>query len=148
MIDWQKAMNWGLGSFAILWLGVTFWPVSFWFSVDHVTVSDAAVGETPAMSVSRTINRPFNATWRVELERQTSRGGFIFITKASGDNRYSLDSALPENLDLDWWTYPKTFRPSPGRYRIETCWNLAVAGTSHKPLCIHSNVFTIKGKDT
>lgn len=145
MIDWQKSANWGFGAFAILWLAITFAPLSLWFTVDRVTVMDAPFGTAPKMQVSRTIHRPFVAAWRVELEQKTD-DGFTLISTATGEGRYAIDNRLPADLDLDWWTYPKVMRPQPGEYRLETCWSLILWGTAHRPLCVASNTFTITEK--
>ena len=142
MININKSASWFLAALGMIWAAATFWPVSWWFDVQSVQVSDAVEGEAPKMTVVRTINRPFVANWRVELEAKTD-DGFVLIQSTDGYGRYSVDNKLPADLDLDWWTYPKQFRPAPGQYRLETCWTLIIAGQLHSPLCVQSNTFTI-----
>ena len=141
--DHNSATKWVLGAAGAIWFVANFWPASWWLTVTSITVHDAVQGTSPKMTVARTINRSFEATWRVELERETP-DGFEFASVAKGENTYGLDSRLPFNLDLDWWTYPKELRPKPGRYRIETCWTIITRPAHPTPLCVTSNTFTIK----
>lgn len=119
-------------------------PVSLWLDVRSVHVSDTVSGQQPVMVVDRTIKRNFDAVWRVELEREFSEGRFGIVEIARGDSSYNPDAQLPEPLTMDWWTYPKEFRLLPGRYRIETCWRIAMDIIADRRKCIMSNVFEVR----
>jgi hypothetical protein len=145
----HKATSYRLKIFAAMALVLHLWgglPTQIWFSVANVQVDDAIVGMAPKMDVDRVINRTFTGSWRVELERKVA-GGFEFADSAQSEGQfeYDVDNVLPENLDFDWWTWPKKLRPAPGFYRIETCWALHFVLIADRQLCVKSNVFEIKG---
>ena len=143
MINIQKSLSWYASALITALLIAYFWPVSHWLDVRSITVSDAAYGHSPKMIVDRQIKIPFFATWQVELERENSFGRFVFVRKADGANSYTTSLDLPDDLNLDWWTYPKRFNIDPGNYRIETCWRIKVYAIPKPPVCVLSNTFTI-----
>lgn len=143
MMHVQKGFAWWIAATALLVVADRFWPSSWWFEVYSAHVEDARAGTSPQMTVERYIHRPFLATWRVELEREVAPGVFEFVTKASGENSYTVESKLPDPLFMDWWTYPVTWDIAPGRYRIETCWTIQPDAVQPRRLCATSNTFTI-----
>ena len=124
----------------ILWAGI---PASLWIDVGSVTVADAIEGEAPKLVVDRTVKRSFAGLRQVELEKKGTRG-FVQIDKAVGGDNYRPDNELPEDLDMDWWTAPKQFRPLPGRYRIETCWTVILTWIKDRRTCVVSNTYTVR----
>lgn len=135
---------WGGCVVGLYLLAVAFPPATFWLEVKSVHVEDSRHGEAALMQVSRAIHRPFEAKWRVELEREVTDGRFLFLRSASGENQYGPQAVLPEPLTLDWWTYPQEWRPMPGHYRIETCWTIRVPGLFDRVTCVVSNTFEVK----
>lgn len=135
---------WGTCVIALYLVAVAFPPATFWLSVKSVHVDDAERGQPPVMEVVRTIRRPFEAKWRVQLEREVADGRFLFLRSVSGENQYGPQAVLPEPLTLDWWTHPQRWRPMPGHYRIETCWTIRVPGLFDRMTCAVSNTFEVK----
>lgn len=146
MISVSRSLAWWIAAVAVIIAADRFAPVSIWFEVGKIEVMDADQGTAPVMHVERTINYPFFGHWSVELEREGQNGGFVYVTRASGENKYAKDARLPDPLNMDWWTYPMQLRPEPGRYRLETCWTVVPLTFSPKRLCVQSNTFTIRGK--
>ena len=143
MIHLQKSFSWYLFVLGLVYLAVSLWPASFWLRVESIYVHSANVGEQPRMEVRRTIKRPFQAEWRVELERKVG-DSYVFVTRAHGSNFYATDSKIPDPLFLDWWTYPKVMDIRPGIYRLETCWTIqADAPFPEKSVCFVSNDFNV-----
>lgn len=144
MINLNRAFAWWFSATVVAITALNLAPASIWFAVDHIRIADTVEGGQPEMDVSRTIKRPFSANWRVELEREMAPGTFVFQTKATGENRYSTDSKLPDPLTLDWWTYPTLWNLEPGRYRTETCWEIDPPQPfPEKRVCVTSNTFTV-----
>jgi hypothetical protein len=100
-------------------------PASFWLEVNHISVFDTVVGQSPLMVVDRTIHRPFKAQWIAEVERWDG-DSFEVLPNCTGrgENNYSPENKLPKRLDLKWWVYPTDCTLEPGQYRIETRWTL------------------------
>lgn len=143
MINIQRSFIWWFAALTVLVLIDAFMPARWWFSVRSVHVEDTIVGVSPKMTVDRVIKRPFTARWRVELERITPSGRFVFIDASRGDNSYTIDADLPNPLTLDWWIYPETWNIKPGQYRIQTCWTLKPDFFSERTVCNNSNTFRV-----
>lgn len=122
-------------------------PTSRWLDVGGITVQDADLGESPHVSVVRTINRPFTAEWTVTLRRETPGGHATFCARHGRDD-YRVDSALPSGTDLDWWMdIPSNNLPCPaippGRYIVTVLWTLQIPGLNPKVVRAESNTFKI-----
>ena len=118
-------------------------PTRWWFEVRAVHVFDTVEGTAPAMAISRSINRPFSARWRVEVERETD-GGFANWCTQTGSNEYTTDNVLPDPLTLDWWTWPRQCDLPAGRYRVDTQWSVELAPNRHRRIRVVSNTFTVR----
>ncbi len=144
----QRVNNRGLSvamammSAYLIWDGL---PASLWLDVRSVVVFDAQQGEAPKMQIDRNIRRDFDGVYRVEFERQNRFGLFTIIPKLNTTDSvsYNTDARPPADIDLDWWTYPKTVRLDPGSYRIETCWTIKLMLLADRHTCVKSNVFRI-----
>lgn len=117
-------------------------PASHWLRVDRVQVIDAEAMTPPPMIVERQIRREFRATWIVTVMRRNALGFHVFCT-ARGENDYRPENVLPEDLDLDWWTWPVQCRLPPGSYYVNTVWTLHPAGYPPKEVRSTSNIFEI-----
>lgn len=117
-------------------------PASHWFRVDRVEVLDADALSIPPMIVERQIRRPFRATWVVTVMREGGGGFYTFCT-ARGENDYLPENTLPEDLNLDWWTWPHHCSLPAGRYYVNTAWTLYPAGYPPKEVRIRSNTFAM-----
>lgn len=147
-VDIRKSLAWWLLAIAAMVTADRFWPASWWIDVGQVHVEDSVVGTPPRMKVDRTINRVFYGTWRVEIEKVSPTGGFVFIPPpAYGENLYEPQNELPDPLDLEWWGNAAMARPAPGSYRIETCWRIFPQIFSPRRFCRTSNLFEIRNAD-
>lgn len=118
-------------------------PASYWFTVKSVHVSDSVAASSPLMKVDRIIRREFDADWNAEVEREV-QGRFLLVCQGRGHNTYSPDNALPDHLDLNWWTYPKRCDLAPGRYRVTTSWKIRPDRLSPRRVQAISNTFEIR----
>lgn len=118
-------------------------PVSYWFDVRSVNISNSIAGVSPRMAVDRTINRPFRADWRITVLKQID-SGWTSVCTAPGSNDYGPDARLPPDLDLDWWTFPTECNLVPGTYTVRTLWEVKVLGFLSKDIRILSNIFTVE----
>jgi hypothetical protein len=102
------------------------WPMSFYYELRSVTISDAMEGETPKVVVDRSIHRDFRGRYEIVIMRAV--GGeyepFWACGQHTSERRtYLVGAVLPENLDLDWWMdvppNPPCLLP-PGQYQVVT----------------------------
>lgn len=133
---------------AFLWAAyLSLWPnlapASYWLVVDEVTVMDTMEGQTPDMKVSRQIKRPFKGAWIATVMVKEQGGEFSTFCTAPGTNDYVTNAALPRNLNLDWWTWPKTCQLPKGTYRVRTLWVIYADGYPEKSVRKVSNEFII-----
>lgn len=128
-------------SYQAVWPNVA--PASYWFQVDRVEVLDAEALAPPPMIVERQIRRAFRATWVVTVMREGAKGFYTFCT-ARGENDYWPGNALPDVLNLDWWTWPHQCQLPAGRYVVNTVWTLNPVGYPAKEVRIRSNIFTVR----
>lgn len=134
-------VSWYYGSSLIS----TLTPASAYLDVRSVHVDDATIGVPPKMQVDRAINHNFHGRWNVDVERMTADGRFVQVCQAHGEGNYATDNDLPEDLDLDWWTYPVKCTPTvPGKYRVETVWVIELASGLTKEVRIISNTFEVR----
>lgn len=126
----------------VLLVTVALWPASWWFSVNGLTVLDAKPGVSPVVVIDRVIHRDFRAQWVVTVMRQGANGFYTYCT-ARGENDYRPDAALPDVVDLDWWTTPKRCKLQVGTYYVKTLWTIHVPGLPAKEVRVQSNVFRV-----
>ncbi len=144
--------HWGLALIAawLLLISAPKWPhlmpASHWFEVRSVHVFDTFEGFPPKMAVDRTIHRPFQGDWIATVMRQESGGRFTTYCPAPGSSDYRPTASLPENLDLNWWTWPRKCDLPPGVYRINTLWVLNLPEDATKYVRVTSNEFKVRAK--
>ncbi len=122
-------------------------PAEFWFEVRSVYILDTVEGTSPAMDLDRVIRRPFNGRWIVTVMRKGPGGAFYTHCTASGTHDYRPENALPPDLDLDWWTWPRVCGLTPGIYRVHAAWFLRIDGWPTKSVRTTSNAFTVSAAD-
>lgn len=134
-----------------------FWPASYWFRVDLISVEDAPFGVVPRMVVDRTINRSFTGNFSAEVEiKSLNHSGYKLICVGKGEDiRYGVDNVLGDDLDLDWWLNGACQSPlgrkviniatlPVGKYRVDTCWKIFPDNFfSPRTTCKASNEFRI-----
>jgi hypothetical protein len=111
--------------------------------VRRVYVNDTFVGTIPTIEVDRIIWRDFHGQWLAEVEQQQRGGGFAVVCAESGYSNYRTDAVMPDQLDLDWWTYPRHCELEPGIYRVDTVWRWQPPGFPIKETRYMSNTFTV-----
>lgn len=113
------------GFAVILWASTFYQDPDDWMVVEKVHVFDAVAGTSPNMEVNRKIVQPFRGTWLAEVNKR-GQYGWTAVCSASGTNYYEPKDNLPDDIDLDWWTYPTKCPLGPGEYRVETVWTIRV----------------------
>ncbi|KKJ75459.1 hypothetical protein WH95_18645 [Kiloniella litopenaei] len=118
-------------------------PASHWMEVQSVVVSDAKAGKAPLLSVERSIHKKFTATWVAEIHKKQPSGVFATTCFQDGKNVYTPTDKLPDNIDLNWWTYPTVCDLGEGEYRMVTVWVIAPENFPAKRVEIASNIFKV-----
>lgn len=119
-------------------------PNSYWFEVAHVQIMDSTVGITPKMIVARSVIRPFRGRWIVTIKKvQDETSSYYKECSSVGENDYRPETALPSNLDLNWWTFPVHCDLQAGTYIVDTSWKFHVLFFERTVRAV-SNVFVIK----
>lgn len=139
--DW----NW-FAVIALVWAGLlipVYLPASFWLDVRAVHIDDSFSGAAPRMSVDRIIHRPFKGDWTATVMRKDSLGFAVYCT-ANGSADYRPDTSLPEDVNLNWWTWPTVCPLPPGTYLVKTLWVLHLPLFPDKEVRNTSNVFKVK----
>lgn len=131
------------------WIWVTTWvlvhhysPGSWWLEVHRIEVKDSVVGKSPSMIVDRTIHRSFFGSWTVTILKKGVAGYYTYCV-ARGTSDYRPNVVLPDNPDLDWWTWPTKCPLSAGEYVVNTLWRIEPQGYPVKEIRVSSNSFTI-----
>lgn len=130
------------GWVCVLGLSLFHRSADYWFSVDRVFVFDSIEGTTPKMEVTRTIKRPFRGTWITEINKKGDNGFFVFCS-ATGTNNYKPHDALPDPVDLNFWTWPTRCELPPGEYQLDTTWTIRPTDFSPREVSIASNIFFV-----
>lgn len=101
-------------------------PMSRYYELRTVTVSDTTVDASPRVIVDRSIERDFRGRFEVEVLR--AEGGQFVVWWECGPHSsdwrtYRPEAVLPSDMDLDWWMGIPPNRPCPlppGTYKIFT----------------------------
>ncbi len=138
---------------ALKWIGLLWFafvavayltPASMWFDVRYVRVPDAKANEPIKMLVAREIKRPFQGTWTVAVRQLLDNGSLYTVCHASGASHYNVRAALPDSVDLQWWTRGECKTLQPGKYLIETAWQMQLPILPDKHIDISSNIFEVR----
>ncbi len=121
-------------------------PNSYWFEVARIHVMDSIVGIPPKITVARDVVRPFRGKWIVTVKKaqdEAETSAYYKECVASGESDYRPETVLPQNLDLNWWTFPVHCDLQPGTYIVDTSWKFHVMFLD-RTVRVVSNVFVIK----
>lgn len=115
-----------------------------WFVVKNVFVPDHLEGENPLLVYARTVHKPFNATWNVDVhllgEAETS------VCTGSGNSTYTSTEVLPESgVELSWFI-GKRCQLKPGNYTLHTTWEMRIPDYPPKVTTYISNSFLVLEK--
>lgn len=135
-----------------IWIGVISWgyredftPVQHWFEVRSVQVVRVDGGQCSQIEMwaDRAIHRPFHGEWTVTLMRRMSSGAFTTFEVYTGRSDYRPGNALPDRIDLCWWTWPAMPELPPGVYRINARWDITTGRGAHKVVLAETEVFEV-----
>lgn len=138
----------GAGSFAI---GTYYWSsepsAAHWFEASNMHIADTSVGISPSLSVDRIIKKDFRGTWLVAVESYSNnRDTYYVYCTATGTIEYRPGRVLPDDINLDWWTWPTKCDLKEGSYQVTTTWIIYPEVYSPKEVTITSNVFKVGAK--
>jgi len=117
-------------------------PVTAWFEVRRVTVSDTVVGKDPTLIVDRTVKHPFYGEWIVAV-RKLMPDGFVTICYGTGAGTYRIDVIVPQPYSLERWAGKKCLL-GEGQYRVDTRWVIEAPGYPPKEFTNISNLFKVE----
>lgn len=121
---------------------LAFLPASLWLEVRSIQVLDSTAGVSPRMIVDRTVSQPFQGDWIVTVLEVTDEG-YEPVCTAPGASDYDPENRLPNDLDLDWWTFPTQCRLDPGKYIVRTVWVIHAYPGIDKTVRAVSGIFTV-----
>lgn len=125
-------------------------PMSYFYELRSVTVSDTVAGVSPKMVVDRTIKRDFRGRFEIEIMRVD---GSEFIAwwecgaHGSDWRVYRKGASIPAGMDLDWWMGIPPNAPCPlrpGRYKIVSMIFAKGWLGSELSTTVDSNIFTVR----
>lgn len=141
--DWMYRYRWWPWCVTLLLLPMMIWPVSWWFEVSRVHITDSRVGEQIPLVIDRKIKRAFDARWSVTI-RQWDAGWTVYCV-ANGEQSYRPDADLPKKPTLHWWTWGRCHPLPAGKYEVITTWRLDPPHTwISKRMEVVSNVFEVR----
>lgn len=132
---------WVSAAWLAVFVGIHFWPTSYWFEPRRVQVHDAEAGQPITMHVVRTIHRPFHADWHVRVW-QATHGGWEVVCAGTGGGSYRPDAVIPGTITLHRWSGGNCETLPPGSYQISTTWLIHRSVLPGALVSIESNVFT------
>lgn len=118
-------------------------PAAWILEINSVHVDNAVAGVPPMMEVDRVIHQNFEGEWTATVMKKGTRGFYTYCT-ATGANDYRPDAELPDNLNLDWWTWPTTCVLPAGTYKVKTLWVIHLPMFPDKEVRNVSNVFEVR----
>lgn len=121
-------------------------PNDYWMTAGNIQAENGTVEMLPRVNMVRIINRPFYGSWDVIVRKRVDNG-WSGVCPYSGSTKFELDTAMPEDADLAWWSgyhLKCTTEIEPGTYFISSCWTIERPFTIDKIICRESNVFEIK----
>lgn len=99
-------------------------PMSQYYDMRSVTVSDTKEGLSPQLLVDRTIRRDFRGRFEIEIMRAQGSEFVVWWecgSHVSGWRTYRDEAVLPASLNLDWWMGIPPNQPCPlppGTYKV------------------------------
>ena len=131
-----------LSGFLVVYLALVAIPAKWIWYEPHVLT----VGDGPgAIRFDRIIKRDFVGRYSGSIRDVTTSA--IVCDFNGGPFTYRKDSALPERIDLEWWTGKEQCSDlDAGSYVLETCWAVVDplwGMLPDKSVCLTSNVFKV-----
>lgn len=125
-------------------------PMSRYYELRSVSVSDTRVGVSPHMIVDRVIHRDFRGRYEVDIMR--AEGSSFAVWWDCGIHEtdwrtYRAQATLPPDLDLDWWLGIPPARECtlpPGTYKILTTVYAHGPFGAELNTTTESNLFTVR----
>ena len=125
-------------------------PMSYFYELRSVTVSDADFGVSPNVIVDRTVHRDFSGRFEIEIMKAEDSEFSVYWACGEHDSdwrTYRDEAAFPPNMNLDWWMGIPPNRACvlpPGTYKIISTiyaqgWLGAILRTT-----TDSNVFVVR----
>lgn len=119
-------------------------PASIWFDAKSLRISDAIVGTSPSVALTREINLDFIAIWQVTIHDVTT-GKPQAACVSMNKQKYYSTAILPDNLDLNWLTLGRCGTPEKGRYMVTINYEVVTPWfMPNKHDEVVSNIFTIQ----
>lgn len=113
-----------------------------WFVVSNVAVPDFIQGSDPIITYSRDVRLPFIGHWLADIHKAGSESTFP-VCSGSGTSRYEPTDAMPDTgVTLSWFMDKKCDLP-PGKYILDTTWQIDPEGYPQKTTRFTSNPFTV-----
>jgi hypothetical protein len=121
-------------------------PSSFWFEPKQLIIAHAQEGEDPLIQYTRTIHRPFRATYSVTIRKMGDNGLEEYCYNETSRD-YSPSAGLARHLTLSWLYSKKDCPLVPGTYVVNIHWRLFPPFFDEKDARLVSNVFEVRKKD-
>lgn len=137
-IPWIIILVVGYGAIANFTRSIV--PNSHFMEITMKIVNDTRTGVSPILVVERFINQEFVAEWTVTV-REVGDAGLSVVCVGRGRAHYSPKTLLPNPVSLDWWIGHNKCQLRPGRYRIDTSWE--IIGETNRVLRSNSNIFQV-----
>ena len=125
-------------------------PMSRYYELRTVTVSDTRPGVSPSMVVDRTIHQDFRGRRDIEIKQVVGSEFEVWWDcgpHVSEWRTYRAGSALPADLNLDWWMRIPPLRECPlpvGTYKVIS--TICAQSYLGAEVCttVDSNVFSVQ----
>ena len=137
-IPWIIILVVGYGAIANFTRSIV--PNSHFMEIKTMIVNDTRTGVSPILVVERFIKQEFVAEWTVTV-REVSDAGLSVVCVGRGRSHYSPKTLLPNPISLDWWIGHNTCNLTPGRYRLDTSWE--IIGETNRVIRSNSNIFQV-----
>ena len=135
----------GLVVCLLAFLSYVFFPASYWYEVDHLSVPNVRSGEMPIVIMERNIHRDFEGVWQVGIWR-AGRGGWISqCSTHPHEHDYRTDEVDPDPMPLDWYVgYDAAcYDLPPGIYRMDTKWQVNPHGLFRREVSVTDVIFEV-----
>jgi len=155
MVKWMKSRAWEVViAFLLLLPIVAFDEIRTlrnelqssddYFIVRNVYVNDVIEGQDAILIYDRTVNRPFKGRWTAVVLTISKADGSIYgVCNNSNIVHYEPVVKLPSTGVTLSWFIEKDCKLPPGRYSIQTVWEVEVSSMVKKYVKFTSNVFTV-----
>lgn len=123
-------------SWVAFWVTVNIWPTSFWADIRQIQAFNTDRGELVVLTIDGTINRDFEAEWRVGFRPALSQNWI----KACHPE---VVNTLPARLHVGVLVDGKCLPLPQGQYVIRASWFLEGGLLPDKLISGSSNIFSV-----